>query len=72
MLPDGSSKWLMLTAQPEQESVGETLAWFHYRHFRAQTMAAELEQYRDHLENLVEARTAAFGGTQRGRTSWPG
>ena len=61
MLPDGSSKWLMLTAQPESVGEGETL-WhgFITDISERKAMAAELEQYRDHLENLVEARTAAF------------
>ena len=60
-LPDGSSKWLMLNAQPERINDGETL-WFGFITdiSERKAMAAELEHYRDHLENLVEARTAAL------------
>ncbi|HLO62322.1 MAG TPA: ATP-binding protein [Azonexus sp.] len=57
--PDGQSRWLMITAQPERIGAGETL-WhgFITDISERQAMAAELEQYRDHLEHLVEVRTA--------------
>jgi PAS domain S-box-containing protein len=59
VLPDGQSKWLMITAQPERVSDGETF-WhgFVTDISERKAMAAELEQYRDHLEHLVKVRTA--------------
>ncbi len=60
-LPNGQSKWLMLNAQPERIGDGETL-WYGFITdiSERKAMGAELEQYRDHLEHLVEARTAAL------------
>ncbi|MCG2577717.1 ATP-binding protein [Dechloromonas sp. XY25] len=59
VLPDGQSRWLMITAQPERVGAGETF-WhgFITDISERKAMAAELEQYRDHLEHLVEIRTA--------------
>jgi signal transduction histidine kinase len=53
----------MADAHCATESVGEGETLWHgfiTDISERKAMAAELEQYRDHLENLVEARTAAF------------
>ena len=59
VLPDGRTKWLMITAQPERVGDDETL-WhgFITDISERQAMVAELGDYRDHLEYLVEVRTA--------------
>ncbi|MDE2440402.1 MAG: PAS domain-containing protein [Betaproteobacteria bacterium] len=59
ILPNAQCKCLMITAQPERVGEGETF-WhgFITDISERQAMAAELEQYRDHLEHLVEVRTA--------------
>lgn len=59
VMPDGQTKWLTITAQPEQVGDGETF-WhgFVTDISERKAMAAELEQYRDHLEHLVNVRTA--------------
>ncbi|MBS1139909.1 MAG: hypothetical protein H6R13_1362 [Proteobacteria bacterium] len=58
-MPDGQIKWLMINAQPERSSDGSTL-WhgFIADISEMKAMSAELEHYRDHLEQLVELRTA--------------
>lgn len=58
-LPDGKTKWLMINAQPESSKDGSTL-WhgFIADISEMKAMSAELEHYRDHLEQLVKVRTA--------------
>src|SRR5574343_144663 len=58
-LADGQTKWLMINAQPERSDDGGTL-WhgFIADISEMKAMSAELEHYRDHLEQLVEMRTA--------------
>ncbi len=58
-MPDGRTKWLMINALPESNKDGSTL-WhgFIADISEMKAMSAELEHYRDHLEQLVELRTA--------------
>ncbi|UCV26623.1 ATP-binding protein [Ferribacterium limneticum] len=58
-VPDKGTRWLMINAQPERDSDGSTL-WhgFIADISEMKAMSAELEHYRDHLEQLVELRTA--------------
>jgi len=60
-LPDGRSKWLAVSAQPERPGDGET-RWYGFVTdiTERKAMTAELEQYREQLEHLVEVRTAAL------------
>ena len=59
--PDRSERWLAITAQPERVGKNEIL-WhgFITDITERKAMTAELEEYRERLEHLVEARTAAL------------
>jgi PAS domain S-box-containing protein len=59
--PDGGERWLAISAQPERVGDSEIL-WhgFITDITERKAMTAELEEYRERLEHLVEVRTVAL------------
>ncbi|MBS1198598.1 MAG: hypothetical protein H6R18_2383 [Proteobacteria bacterium] len=57
-MADGQIKWLQVDAVPEREDEG-TMIWYGFVTdiTNTMTMKQELEQYRHHLESLVDERT---------------
>lgn len=59
--PDGSVKWLLVNAIPEPEPDADSrMTWYGFIADITETkaMQAEIQNYRDHLEQLVAERTA--------------
>ncbi len=59
--PDGGERWLAISAQPERVG-GSEILWhgFITDITERKAMTAELEEYRERLEHLVEVRTVAL------------